>query len=231
MRNYDHIFFDLDRTLWDFDSNSREALTEIFDELDWGSTEVPDAQEFITTYQQINERCWDQYRRGLIEKNELRVLRFRLSLAHYDLHDEEQADFLGDRYVEISPRKTILETGTIEVLDYLKSKSYRLHIITNGFAEVQHIKLDNSGLTSYFEEVIISEHVGEKKPHPLVFNHALAQAGAQAGSSLMIGDDWAVDVDGAAQVGMDQVYYNPGKRAGGASTFEIRELRELQNFL
>lgn len=231
MRKYDHIFFDLDRTLWDFDSNSREALTELFHELDWGSVTMPDAQEFITTYQQINERCWDEYRRGLIDKAELRVLRFRKSLAVYQLHDDAQADYLGDRYIEVSPRKTNLETGTMEVLEYLKSREYILHIITNGFAEVQYIKMQNSGLTDFFEEIIISEDVGEKKPHPMVFNHALSRAGAQPSASLMIGDDWAVDVHGAAGVGMDQVYYNPDNRKGGESTFEIRELRELCNFL
>jgi putative hydrolase of the HAD superfamily len=228
---YDHIFFDLDHTLWDFDTNSRQALCEIFEVIEWGGSIRPDANEFVTVYQRINEECWDQYRKGLLDKDNLRVVRFRKSLNHFDLDDHALADRLGNMYIQISPRKTNLMNGTMEILDYLKAKSYALHIITNGFSEVQFVKLDNCGLSPYFTQIVTSEEVGQKKPHPDVFEYALQKADAPRNRSLMIGDDIHVDVKGALDIGMDQVYYNPLQKETGPATYEISDLLELREIL
>jgi putative hydrolase of the HAD superfamily len=228
---YKHLFFDLDRTLWDFDKNSKLALFEIFEEINWAGLVKPNAERFVTTYQEINEECWVMYRKGEIDKDTLRVIRFRRSLAHYDLTDADLADRLGDMYIEISPRKTNLIDGAIEILDYLKSKGYQMHIITNGFSEVQDIKLDNCGLAKFFGQVVTSEHVGKKKPDPDVFAYALNKAAAEVDHSLMIGDDHAVDIVGAQNVGMDQVYFNPRNKQSLLATYEIGNLRELREIL
>ena len=94
------------------------------------------------------------------------------------------------------------------MLKYL-SKKYKLHIITNGFHEVQHIKLQHAGLTSYFNEIITSEQMGVKKPNPKIFNYALQKANTSAEESIMIGDDLEVDVLGAEKVGIQGVFFNP----------------------
>jgi putative hydrolase of the HAD superfamily len=118
------------------------------------------------------------------------------------------------------------------MLDYLKSKGYALHIITNGFAEVQYIKLANSGLKGFFGEVIVSEEVGYKKPHIEVFSAALSSAGANKIESIVIGDDLEADIGGARNAGIDQVYYNPDQEAhDDQTTFEIIHLEEIHNIL
>jgi putative hydrolase of the HAD superfamily len=146
-----------------------------------------------------------------------------------------EADIPADisaRFTSILPSKSAVFPHTHEVLDYLQAKGYRLHLITNGFEDVQHLKLASSGLAAYFEEVITSESSGCLKPDPRMFAHALARTGATAFESLMIGDNLECDVLGAYNAGIDQVYFNPAKRRHFAqTTYEISSLAELRNFL
>jgi putative hydrolase of the HAD superfamily len=226
-----HIFFDLDRTLWDFETNSREALSEIF--LDWKLAEkgVGSLEAFLQAYISNNDLCWDLYRKNLISKADLRTRRFSLTLASFDLEDESLAEALGDAYVLCSPQKTALFPGAHETLVTL-SQRYELHIITNGFEEVQHLKLTSTGLKKYFKHVITSEMAGSKKPDPAIFDFALKKSGAAPFQSLMIGDDPTVDVLGAIDSGMQAILFDPEAVHAKNSRFRvIKHLGELPGML
>lgn len=228
---YKHLFFDLDRTLWDFETNSHESLTELFHEHDLANKGIDSHHEFIKEYKRINEHYWGLYRLGQIEKEELRTVRFQRTLEHFDIIDIDLAHKVGQDYLEVTPKKPGLLPNAIEVLDALQTR-YCLHIITNGFEEVQEVKMQHSGLQGYFDEVITSERVGKKKPDPDVFRFALDLAKAKSNESLMIGDDLPVDVLGARECGMDQIYFNPEKLSHREHvTYEISDLQELLEIL
>ncbi len=228
---YKHVFFDLDRTLWDFDAAAEVAFERIYEKYNLKSLGIPSAHEFHEVYHPLNERLWELYRENKITKDDLNRTRFLRPLEHYGIHDVELADHLSEDYVYWSPRIVRLVPGTMELLDYLKPK-YHLHLITNGFQEVQHTKLSGSGLEPYFETLTVSEEVGVKKPNPEIFYYALRKANATAEESIVIGDEMAVDIDGARAAGIDQVFFNPsGKEKEGEKTFEVRSLIEIMEIL
>lgn len=226
-----HVFFDLDRTLWDFETNSEATLKELFDE--FGLTEklgVSD-NDFIKEYKRINEIFWEDYRNGVIKKEELRYARFETALKFFGHTDQKMASEIGELYIWRSPRKTALVEGAIELLEYLRNR-YCLHIITNGFEEVQHIKMTSSGLDPYFIHRITSESAGAKKPSPLIFEHALGLAGALPENSMMIGDHLEADVQGAMDAGWRAaVLLDPtlprNTKAGFIHIHRLSELKEL----
>ena len=231
MKHYKHIFFDLDRTLWDFDAAAEVAFERIYEKYDMKSLGIPNAHEFHEVYHPLNEQLWVLYREDKITKDYLNRTRFVLPLEHYGIHDTALADHLSEDYVYWSPRIVRLVPGTMELLDYLKPK-YHLHLITNGFQEVQHTKLSGSGLESYFETLTVSEEVGVKKPNPEIFHYALRKANASPAESLMIGDEMAVDIDGARDAGIDTILFNPkGEAIEGERTFEVKSLKEIIGIL
>ena len=156
-KQYEHIFFDLDRTLWHFDENSKNVLNEIFVKFELDRF-ISNPNEFIKTYEVINEKLWKQYSRNKIDKEKLRSERFYQTMLKYGADDNAIAVQIDDYFINHSPQQTVLLPYTIETLDYLKNK-YVLHIITNGFEEVQLIKLNKSGIMNYFNQLIFSEKV------------------------------------------------------------------------
>ncbi|MES2591065.1 MAG: YjjG family noncanonical pyrimidine nucleotidase [Bacteroidota bacterium] len=228
---YEHIFFDLDRTLWDFDTNSRETLLELSDKYKLKSKGVVSIDDFITDYYHINERMWLEYGNGLIDKNTLRYDRFYQALVKYSITDRSLAENFGNDYISLSPLKTNLFPHAIEVLDYL-NKKYKLHIITNGVEEVQHIKIKNCGIQGYFGEIITSERSGFKKPDTRIFQYSIDSVKTTTTSSLMIGDSLEADIIGARSAGLHQVYFNPAEQKHEENiTYEIKNLKELMGFL
>lgn len=226
-----HIFFDLDRTLWDFDANSRLELEHLWmdNKLYQRGITLPD--QFIKVYEKINSKCWAQYQTSQITKTELRSKRFIDTLSYFGISDNLLGEKMGLAYIENSPKRTVLVNGAIELLTYLKEK-YTLHIITNGFKEVQFIKLNNCGLSPFFKEIITSEEVGELKPHYRVFEYSLEKAKAIKEESIYIGDDYKADVEGAFNFGMPVIYYNPKKEQHQLSIFgEVSELNKIKNIL
>lgn len=207
MKTVKHIFFDLDRTLWDFEKNSHEALTEILNELDLLSQGLS-ASQFIEKYRQINEYYWGLYRDGKIEKEKLRYIRFQDTLHYFEIYDKDLGAQIGEKYISISPKKKNLIYGTTEILNYLQHK-YSLHIITNGFEEVQAIKMKENKLVPFFDTVTCSEEVDAKKPDPKIFIHAMEKYKAKPEESVMIGDDYIADIEGAEKVNMKAIYFNP----------------------
>lgn len=231
MKSYVHLFFDLDNTLWDFERNSRETLTELFHEYKLESLGVSSLELFLEKYKERNAMMWDEYRHGIIDKETLRDKRFELTFWDLGLDSTTAPKELPSAYLKLSPRKTHLFPHTHETLAYL-NKKYTLHIITNGFVEAQEIKLDASDLTKYFSEIIISEHTGYKKPDINIFLYSMNKSGAKADECLMIGDGLEIDIVGARNAGWDTVYFNPEQIPHQeAVTFEISQLSELQSFL
>ena len=231
LKKYKHIFFDLDRTLWDFDAAAEVAFERIYEQYNLNSLGIPSAHEFHEVYHPLNERLWELYREDKITKADLNRTRFLKPLEHYGIHDVKLADHLSEDYVYWSPRIVKLVPGTMELLEYLKPK-HHLHLITNGFEEVQDTKLTLSGMKPYFETLTVSEEVGVKKPNPEIFQYALNKAHATAEESLMIGDEMAVDIDGARAAGIDTVLFNPkGEKIDGERTFEVRNLQEIEQIL
>ena len=221
-----HLFFDLDRTLWDFEKNSKQALKLLFKEFELDEGQLTFAT-FHAKYIEINSALWRKYGLGEIKKEELRIGRFR-SLMEELNGDTSLSEKMADFYVEKSPYQTHLLPGTHEVLTNLKKDKYHLHIITNGFREVQEIKLKHNQLADYFEVVVCSEDIGKTKPNPEIFQHALELAKAKAKDSCMIGDDYEVDYLGALRSGMKGLFFNyKGARKIRKEDDEIQDLREI----
>ena len=230
MMKYKHIYFDLDHTLWDYRANSYEAFQDLYYhyELD---KKIESLDTFVKVFVKYNDILWDQYRKGEIKKKFLMTERFILTLGEFGIHNHGMAEQMGHDYITISPYKTNLLPNTLEVLAYLSPK-YELYILTNGFNEVQFIKLRESGLASYFKKVITSEDVGFQKPRKEIFEYALKTVNARKSESLMVGDDLRVDVLGARDFGIDQVFFNPDRKEHTEDvTYEISSLNELQNIL
>ncbi|MGB1932377.1 MAG: YjjG family noncanonical pyrimidine nucleotidase [Flavobacteriales bacterium] len=229
---YKHLFFDLDRTLWDFEKNSHEVLLELYKHYDLLTKGIVDSKVFIERYKHHNEKLWDLYRQNKIEKDKLRDERFKITLDEFGINSPELAANLGEDYVAHCPKKTNLFPYVHSTLNYLKDR-YALHIITNGFEEVQYQKLENSNLIDYFEQIITSEQVGFKKPSQQIFKFSMLKAFAKPSDSLMIGDDLHADILGAKDIGMAQVFFNPLKHehANSEITYEINCLSELEEIL
>jgi putative hydrolase of the HAD superfamily len=167
---------------------------------------------FHKQYVYQNAHLWKLYGKGIIQKDDLRHERFRVTLKYFKIQDEALVRRLSDAYVTISPLQTALFPKAIETLEALKQMDFKLHIITNGFQEVQFVKLENCGLRAFFDVVVCSEFVGKNKPDPAIFKYALNQAAAKAEKSVMIGDDYHVDVAGALRAGMQALWFDPSAK-------------------
>lgn len=221
------IFFDLDHTLWDFEKNSALAFEVL---LPKHNIDINIA-DFLEHYIPANVNYWKLYRDGVITQQQLRYGRFRdvFTALHYEIDDEALA-LLSTEYIHLLPTNNHLFEGAIELLEYLKPK-YSLHIITNGFHEVQALKMKSANIDHYFETVTNSENAGFKKPHPAIFEYALTAANAQKCDSIMIGDCIEADVQGALDCGIDAIYFNEHRLEAHPSVKQVNHLLELKNLL
>jgi putative hydrolase of the HAD superfamily len=223
---YSHVFFDLDRTLWDFEKNTEETLREIYDR-HFLRLYFTSFFDFHSQYKAINEKQWDLYRQGKITKDFLRANRFYLTLKEAGVDDLQLADRIGTDYIELTPGKTALYPHSHEILSLLKEK-YKLYILTNGFREVQHAKVTGCKLTPYFKEVITSEDAGFMKPDIRFFSYVLNKLKVMPENCIMIGDDLKVDIMGAQNAGIDSIYFNHDSHPHSEKpTFEIRSLDQI----
>ncbi len=229
---YKHLFFDLDHTLWDFELNSKETLLDLYTKYQLADKGILNFDEFFEKYSEHNHRLWDRYTKGFIKQEELRWKRIYLSLLEYKIADENISKKMSVDYLDILPHKKNLFPYTIEILDYLKAKEYRMHLITNGFESVQYKKIENSNLAKYFMEVITSEASNSLKPHPAIFEFALKKSKANLATSIMIGDNESADIQGAINAGMDSVFVNHLKVTPTVpATYTITHLQELETIL
>ena len=220
-----HLFFDLDHTLWDFDRNSKLTFQQIFEEQ---KINIP-IHDFLEAYIPVNLRYWKLYREDKVEKSALRYHRLKETFDSLEyIVSDNLINLISEDYIRYLPNFNYLFDDAIEVLQYLEKK-YHLHIITNGFEEVQNLKLEKSGIHTFFREIITSECVGVKKPNPKVFEFALGKAGAKAHQSVMIGDSYEADVMGAINSGMRAIHFSQENK--GAEAQRITTLVELKKYL
>ena len=221
------VFFDLDHTLWDFEKNSALAFEHIL-----GKNKVKvDVQQFVATHIPINNNYWKLFRDGAITQQQLRYGRLKDIFVALDYEiDDVLINTLSEEYIRLLPTNNHLFDGAIEVLEYLKTK-YSLHIITNGFHEVQDIKMKSANIYHYFETITNSEMAGYKKPHPAIFEYALTAANAQKCDSIMIGDCIEADVQGALDCGLDAIYFNEHRLEAHPSILQVNHLLELKTLL
>ena len=229
---YKDLFFDLDHTLWDFETNSKETIQELYITHRLADLGIVDFDGFYSTYSEHNHRLWDRYTKGFIKQEELRWKRVYLSLLDFKVANEPLAKIMSQAYLEILPNKTHLFPYTIEILEYLKQKEYKMHLITNGFESVQFKKIRNSGLADYFIKVITSEASNSLKPQKEIFEYALKNAKASVNESIMIGDNESADIQGGINIGMDTIFVNHVQVVPTVpATYTITHLKELENIL
>ena len=225
--NIRHIFFDLDHTLWDFDRNSGLAFNSIFEK---HKIKVR-LEDFLAVYTPINADYWKLYREDKVTKEDLRYGRLKDSFEGMKVNVTDlQIKQLSIDYIDHLPNHNHLLEGTMEILDYLHP-NYKLHIITNGFKEVQHKKMESSGILKYFKTVTTSEDVGVKKPHRRIFEVALENAEAKVEESIMIGDNMEADVQGAKNFGMQAIFYNYYKTKFSTDQHQVMQMKELTRYL
>ncbi|MBO0932975.1 YjjG family noncanonical pyrimidine nucleotidase [Fibrella aquatilis] len=228
---YKHLFFDLDHTLWDFDRNSAESIAEIYATHRLADRGIPSAAAFSEAFIRINRKLWADYDRNLVAHDYIREHRFPLVLNALGLTDTAGCAELNTDYLRLLPSKAHLTESAREILDHLHGR-YRMHIITNGFAEIQAVKMASADIAHYFEHVVTTQSADAKKPDPRIFEYALEASGAAVPESLMLGDNYEADILGAQAVGLDTVFYNPSnEQVAQPATYTIQHWRELKAIL
>jgi putative hydrolase of the HAD superfamily len=221
------IFFDLDHTLWDFERNSALTFKQLIETY---QLEV-DLKDFLTVYVPLNFSYWKAYREQKIDKETLRYRRLKDTFDQLKLNISDHLIYtLADAYIQTLPEYNHLFPGATEVLKELQTK-YRLHIITNGFRDVQYFKMKNSGIIDFFKTITDSESVGVKKPDPKIFQHAVYDAGSEMKNSLMVGDNFEADICGAQQVGMQAIHFAVHGEEKHDQALMIDDLRKLLQLL
>lgn len=228
---YKSIFIDLDDTLWDTYHNNKECLEELYADYDFGRY-YASFEAFFSIYMPHNIELWAKYRSGEIDRQTLILDRFLYVLRPLGIENKQEVLAINNDFLRRTASKTRLIPGAIELLDYLRP-SYRLFILSNGFREVQSLKLKNAGLAPYFERLILSEDAKIQKPHKGIFDFALHNTSSRRTESLMIGDSWDADIVGAYHAGFGQIWFNPeGLPANGFTpTYTVRTLDEIRKIL
>jgi putative hydrolase of the HAD superfamily len=227
---YKHLFFDLDRTLYDFDKNNRQTMLDLFIRHDLKKFGIDCFDSFYSKYLSFNLTLWEQYKNKQITKEYLNLARFRQTLHYYNVTNGLCEKFASE-YITLSPLQTNLIPGTIELLEWLLP-NYQLHIITNGFEEIQYQKIKRCKLEKYFCKIITSERAGVLKPNGEIFILALESAGAKPEESLIIGDDINADILGGKQAGIDQVWFSDSMQTPDIEpTYKISSLEGLKDIL
>lgn len=231
MKKYTHILFDLDHTLWDYDRNVQESLSELFEVYQLIESGFTSAQEFIQAFYAVNFKLWAMYDVGDISKEELRETRFKLIFKHAGANEAWATSTMEADFMHRTSSKNHLLPYAFEILEYLKP-NYGLHIISNGFNESQFKKMEASGLSPYFDLVITSETTGHKKPDPRIFQYALDRLSIRHTDTIMIGDNPNSDILGAIRANLDSVYFDPHEKGITYNpTYTIRHLKELEGIL
>ena len=229
---YRHLFFDLDHTLWDFETNAKQTLGQLYESNALQEKGVTGFEQFFERYSYHNHRLWDRYTKGFIKQDELRWKRMWLALLDFKLADEPLARQMGIQFLDLLPTRKTLFPYTIEILQYLQNKNYRMHLVTNGFEKVQYGKIQHAKIDSFFDQVITSEASGSLKPNKEIFDYALRKTGASTEESIMIGDNLDADIQGGINAGMDTIFVNHLNVTPHVEpTYVVYHLKELENIL
>jgi len=221
------IFFDLDHTLWDFEKNSELTFKKIFNSIGIKIS----LNNFLEIYKPINHKFWKLYRENKISRDKLRHERLKITFLKLNFKiDNNQIVKISEMYINYLSSFSFLYEGAFDLLDYL-NKKYSLHIISNGFEEVQRQKIKNSGLKKYFDNIFTSERVGYKKPDIKIFDYALKKVNIKPHSSVMIGDSKEADIIGALNVGINAIHFNSHNEPLHELCIIVKSLKEIKFFL
>jgi len=228
---YKSIFFDLDDTLWDTYHNNKECLEEIFTDYQF-DRHYDSFETFFQIYMPHNLMLWEKYRKHEIDRQTLILERFLHVLRPMGINDQTYILKLNHDFLQRTAKKTRLIEGAIEILDYLKP-FYRLFILSNGFREIQALKLQNAGIASCFEKIILSEDANIQKPHKEIFDFALKNTNSRRRESIMIGDSLEVDIEGAWHAKIDQLWFNPDNLPCKTiiPAYQVNALSEIRDIL
>lgn len=231
MSNYKHIFFDLDHTLWDYDTNASSALYELYEKHNLIELNLFRKETLAETFFKVNYELWDLYNQSAIQRADIRERRFSTIFKRLGALPGQMPENIEKEYIALAPTKPQTFENAHLILDYL-SKNYELHLITNGFDDIQTTKLKSSNLDQYFDVIVTSETTQYRKPDREIFEIAMHKAKATVQQSIMIGDNLESDIQGAKNVGMDYVWFNPtGVKTNSLIQHEIENLIELKNIL
>jgi putative hydrolase of the HAD superfamily len=228
MKQYKCVFFDLDHTLWDYETNSSAALMELYNKYGLAALGASPTEEFLKAFTKINNELWDKHDRNQITRDVLRNDRFDMVFKAAGVEHRELSLQFSEEYLSESPKGKHLVPHALDLLNYLKEKEYGLYIVTNGFEEIQGTKIASGGITHFFDGIVTSARAGSKKPEKGIFDFALRESGHTASDAIMIGDNLLTDIAGARGASIDCVFYNPhGVTHEEQVTHEIRSLKEL----
>ena len=234
MKKYRNIFIDLDDTIWDFTANSHVSLEIMYRDLDIADI-CPDYETFSTAYYAKNSELWALYHHGKIDKDYLIIERYAhlLREANYPDPDNRLAQRMNEYYLDTLALQTRLVPHAVELLDYLTERGYNLYIISNGFVEVQHKKLQSAGIDRYFKRIVLSDEIGVNKPDRRLFDYALNVTNSQAEDTLLIGDNYDADILGAMRARWGQIYFDRNHKGYTADEpqYTIHALAEVMDIL
>ncbi len=202
------VFVDIDDTLWWFTENSKLALRHTFDAFDISS--VCTYERFKEVYLKKNLELWNLYHHGLIDKDFLVNERFRFTLKEcgYKGDVEKMCHLLDEEYLRFLALQPTTIPGARQLLEYLVAKGYDVNTLSNGFQGTQQQKLISGGLSDLIHRNVLSDDCGITKPQRGIFDYALEQCGAEAATSVMIGDNPDADIKGAHDAGWRTIYFN-----------------------
>ncbi|EIM75128.1 HAD superfamily hydrolase [Nitritalea halalkaliphila LW7] len=231
MKRYEHIFFDLDHTLWDYDTNVRHALHALYGQFGLQERGIHSPERLLQAFNQVNFELWAMYDKGEVDKVSLRQRRFPWIFEVAEADPQAVPAGLEEAFMQQTSSQPGLMPHALDLLHYLKPR-YPLHIITNGFDESQALKMRSSGLSPFFELVVTSETTGHKKPDRRIFDYALERLQTRPEACLMVGDNPNSDMLGALNAGIDRVFYTPnGRSCQHPVTHTIRQLDQLKSLL
>lgn len=229
-KKYTTVFIDFDDTLIDTYGNAKICMHEVYEEHNIQKYYAT-FEDFFEVYQTNNSKLWSDYSKGLVDKQTILDTRFVKPFENFpDVDSKFMQQLSTDFLSKVVLKGTHIE-GAMELLDYLKPK-YKIVMLSNGFSELQYKKVESAGFTEYFDEIILSDVVGVNKPHPDIFTYALNKAQAQANEVIMIGDNLAADIEGSRNSNIDQIWYNPNKKAADfIPTHTVKRLSEIIDIL
>ena len=231
MSKYKNIFLDFDDTLIDTQGFATKCLKELFEE--YSLCEYFESKEiFLEIYHKHTSKLWEDYALGLVDKETLLKERFEKPFNHIPHIIGDFTDTLNNSFIEKVIQIDLLIDGACDLLSYLKQKNYKIVMLSNGFTEIQYQKIDKVGWNDFFDFIILSDVIGVNKPDPIIFQKALDISDSKVNESIMIGDSYLADIQGAININMDQIWFNPNhQQAAQQPTYTVDKLSKIKNIL
>jgi putative hydrolase of the HAD superfamily len=197
------IYFDLDDTLMDFSNASLQAFIRLMDHYD-----LPNDKRCFEVYQSGNHQTWIELEQNLISSHELRSLRFERFLASMNWVDKADAFEMNATYISFLINESNLLTGAMHLLNFFKNK-IPMGILTNGLKEAQRPRLLKTGISHFFDHIIVSDEIGISKPNQQIFELAKKTLGnIPTENILLVGDNPISDIEGAQKFGFKTIWFN-----------------------